>query len=102
MASAGADAGSAAVVEDDVTQLGARADPSAVRPAVEDQPAADAGPERQQDEVGRSAARSELPLGDRSGVAVVVDPDRKPEPFGHPVAEIDVGERNMDRGDRPT
>ncbi len=49
--------GSAVVDDDDVSDLRARADRAAIRPAAEDQTAADAGAEREHDHVARTARR---------------------------------------------
>ena len=48
------------------------------------------------------AAGPQLPLGDRRSVPVVVDRDGNGVPRGHPVAEVDVDERYVDRADRAT
>ena len=63
--------------------------------AVDDQPAADAGAERDQDDVVDAGARPELPLGHRRARGVVVDLDphfgtreRGPQPSGH----VEVGD----------
>ena len=76
MARAVAAARRAAVLEHHVPDLGAGSDEAAVRLAVEDQPAADAGPEREHDHVVRALPGADLPLGDRGCVAVVVEGDR--------------------------
>ena len=49
----------------------------------------------------RSAPRADLPLGERRRVRVVVDPDREREALTHPLAEVEVGERNVHGRDRP-
>jgi hypothetical protein len=73
---AAAAARNSAVIEDHVAQLGAGSDRAAVGPAVEDQPAADPGSERQQHHVRRPPACSKPPLGNRGAVRVVVDRNR--------------------------
>ena len=62
------DRDAAAVVDDHVPQLGACPDPAAVRPPVQDQPAADAGSQRQSDDVACASAGSESPLGNRGRI----------------------------------
>jgi hypothetical protein len=63
-------------IDHDVAQLGAAPGGAAVRPPVEDQAAADAGAEREHDDVARAPCRPCLPLADRGRVRVVVDPDQ--------------------------
>ena len=67
MAEAAAAAGRAAGLEHDVAELGPAPGRAAVRLAVEDQPAADAGPERQHHDVSRSprGARPAIPRSPR-------------------------------------
>ena len=65
--------GAAVELDHDVPELGGGADGAAVGAAVEDQPAADAGAEREHDHVLRPAAGADLPFGDRGRVRVVVD-----------------------------
>ena len=78
--------------------LGAGSDEAAVRLAVEDQPAADTGPEGEHDHVV-SPSRADLPLGDRGRVAVVVEGDRDARTARSVIAKVEVGERNVDRVD---
>ena len=88
-----------AVCEDDgVAQLDARAAAAAKGRAARDDAAADARAERQHHDVGRAARRPGLPLADRGGVRVVVEPDRNAEPLLHAVAQRDMGKRDL-RGD---
>ena len=47
-----------------------------------------------------AAARAGLPLGDRGRVGVVVDRRPGAQPLAHPVAEVDVRERDVHRPDR--
>ena len=71
---------------DDVAELG----PAAVERAVEHDAAADAGAEREHDEVVGAAARAEPPLGERGGVRVVLDRRRHAEALAQHVARRDV------------
>src|SRR4051794_5346431 len=89
----------AVVREDHVAELGARAGGPAVHLPVEDQPAADAGSERQHHEVIRAAAGAEAPFGLRRGVRVVVDRYGQAEPVAHSPAQVELAERDVDRGD---
>src|SRR5207302_10870961 len=59
----------------------------------EDDPAADAGPERQHHEVARAATRAELELRVGGAARVVLDLDRQPEPFLHLVAKRHIANR---------
>jgi hypothetical protein len=68
--------------------------------AVEDQPAADPGPEREHDHVARAMARTDAPLGDCGCVPVVVDAHRERETLVHPVTEVEVGQRDVRGRDR--
>ena len=97
----GAAAGLAAVREHHVAELSRRADRTAIHLPVEDEPAADARAEGEHHHVARSASGADLPLGERRRVRVVVDPDRQREPLAHPVAEVEIGERNVHGRDRP-
>ena len=78
-----------------------RADRTAIHLPVEDEPAADARAEGEHHHVARSASGADLPLGERRRVRVVVDPDREREALPHPVAEVEIGERNVHGRDRP-
>ena len=62
-------AGLATGDHDDVAQLG----PAAIEAIVDDEAPADAGAEREHDQIRRSSPRSEAPLGERRRVAVVLD-----------------------------
>ena len=99
VARAGALAPRPVVLDHHVPELRGRAREAAVRLSVEDQSAADAGPERQEDQVAGAAPGPETPLGDRGRVRVVVDRDAHPPPALHPVAKVDVGERDVRRED---
>ena len=70
-------AGLAVLDDDDVPELG----PAAVEPAADHDPAADARAEREQDQVVGAAPGAERELGEGGGARVVVDADRKAEPF---------------------
>jgi hypothetical protein len=70
-----------------VAELGARAPVSPVEPAVQDEAAADPGPDGEPDYVARALRRPEPRFDERRDVAVVVDEDRQPEPLVHYVAE---------------
>ena len=83
-----------------MTELGRSADPTPVWLAAENQAAADPRPERHQHDLGGAAGSAGAVLGDRRRVAVVVDEHGQPEPFGHHVAERDVGQRRVDPDDR--
>ena len=86
-----------AVLDDHhVPELG----PGAEELAVEDDAAADAGPERQRHEVGRAATRAELELGEGRAARVVLDLDRQVEPPLHLLGEVDVAERDVDGAER--
>ena len=84
-------------VDDHVPHLGARAGPPAVQPPAQHEPAADAGPDREQRDVGAAARRAGASLRPDRAVGVVVDLDRQPEPLGHHLAELQIGEREVDR-----
>jgi len=77
--------------DDRVTQLG----PTAVEVIVDDQAAADARAEREHDQVGYSPPRSEAPLGEGCGVAVVLDTGGKRVALARPVREVDAVERKV-------
>ena len=68
---------------DHVPELPAGADPAALQPPAEHDPAADPGPEREHHDVVRAAAGAVARLGEHRAVAVVVDRHRQPEPLGH-------------------
>jgi hypothetical protein len=89
----GAVAGARFAVGDDhhVPELG----PSAVQRAVDDDAAADAGPEREHDEGVHVATCPEPEFGVRGRVGVVVDADRHLEAFFHLVTEADLGDRDV-------
>src|SRR4029453_1984577 len=77
-------------------------DRAAVGLAVQDQTARDPGAEREHDHVARAPPRADLPLGDRSHVAVVVEGNGDGEPVAHPVAEVEVRQRHVHRADDAT
>ena len=81
---------------DDVAELG----PAAVEPVVDDEAAADARPEREHDQVGRAPPRPETPLGERRGVAVVLDAGREAVALAGAVRKVHVVEREVDRPQR--
>ena len=91
--------GRPAVDDHDVAELRAHAVPAAEGRAAGDDPAADAGPEREHHEVVLASPGAGPPLADRGRVRVVVEPDRKPEPLVHPVAQRRVLERQVDAAD---
>ena len=66
------------MLDHDVAELRRRTERAAVRATVEDQPAADAGAERQHDQVARPLACTGVPLADRRGVCVVLDNNIEP------------------------
>ena len=74
---------------------------AAERSSVRDHPAAEARTQREHDDVVHPTRRTDLPLGDRRCVRVVVDPDRQPEPLDHVVAQRKVVERKVDHVVRP-
>ena len=82
VAGARALAGLAVLDDHHVPDLG----PAAVELAVEDEAAADAGAEREQDEVAGAAAGAVHELGERGGAAVVDQRDAQPEPVLEHVA----------------
>ncbi|TMK78422.1 MAG: hypothetical protein E6G45_06510 [Actinobacteria bacterium] len=82
-----------------MTELGARADRAAIGLPVEDEAASDPGPERQHDHVAGAAAGADPPLRDRGSVPVVVDRDGAPVALRHVIAQVEVGERNVDGRD---
>ena len=92
----------AAVDDHDVAELGAHAVPAAEGLAAGDDPAADAGPEREHHEVVLASAGARPPLADRGRVRVVVEPDRNAEPLVHAVAQRRVLERQVDATDDDT
>ena len=49
----------------------------------------------------RAAPGPEAPLGERGGVAVVLDPDREAEPRPQQSRHVHVGEREVDRAGGP-
>ena len=83
----------------DVAELGALAVPAAKGLAAGDDPAADAGPEREHHEVVLAATGAGPPLADRGRVRVVVEPDRDAEALVHAVAQRRVLERQVDAAD---
>ena len=97
VARAVAAAGLSAVLEHHVADLGARADEAAVWLAVQDQTAADPCAERQHDHVARAAAGADLPLGDRRSVRVVVQRDGQGDDVCHPVAKVEIVQRDVYR-----
>jgi polyisoprenyl-teichoic acid--peptidoglycan teichoic acid transferase len=84
--------------DDRVTELG----PAAVEVIVDDQAAADAGAEREHDQVGHSPPRPEAPLGEGCGVAVVLDAGRKRVALARPVREVHTVEWEVHGPERDT
>src|SRR5947207_2763580 len=93
-------AGRPAVLHDDVTELGSAAGRAAVGPAVQDQPSPDAGAQREHDEIARTAPDADRPFGDRGGVTVVVELDRKRKPLGELLPDGHARERDVHGGER--
>src|SRR4051794_9293646 len=93
--------GTAVVDDHGVTQFDAAAVGAPERAAVRDDAAAEAGAEREHDEVVDAAPGAGTPLRDRRGVRVVVEAGGKPEPLGHVIAERVVLERQVDHVERP-
>ncbi len=85
-------------VDGHVAELAGAPCETAVKLSVQDQPTADAGAERQHQHVVAPAPRPEHVLGHGSGVRVVLDRHRQPDPFGDPVAQVDPFERDVHRG----
>ena len=81
--------------DDDVPELG----PAAVEAVVDHEPAADAGAEREHDEVGRAAPRPEPPLGERRRVAVVLDAGRQAEALPGAIGKWTSVQRQVDRAE---
>ena len=100
VSAASAAAREAVVDEDDVTELDAGTDRSAVGATAEDQTAADAGAEREHHHVARAATGTRHPLGDRGRIRVVLDRDGQAEPLAHQIPERNVDQRDVRRGDR--
>ena len=73
----------------DVPELG----PATVEPVVDHETAADSRAEREHDQVGRTAARSEPPLGERCRVTVVLDPRGQRIALAGAIRKVDVVER---------
>jgi polyisoprenyl-teichoic acid--peptidoglycan teichoic acid transferase len=71
--------------------------PAAKRPPVEDDAAADAGPEREHDHVPAATPGADAPFGERGCVRVVLDPYGKTEPLAQPLAKPNVRERDVGR-----
>ena len=93
-------AGQAVHLDHDVAELGAGAGRAAVDLAVEDQAAADPGPDRQHHRVVGAAGGAEEMLGEGGDVGVVVDEDRQPGALADELADRQVVDRQVDRGDR--
>ena len=68
----------------------------------EDDPSADAGPERQRPEVGGAPAGAVRMLGVRRAARVVLHPDREIEPLPHRFEEIDLAQGDVDGTERVT
>ena len=85
--------GRAADLQNHVSELR----PTAEEPAVEDDTAPHSRSERQHHEVRSATARTELPLGQRRGVPVVLDAHRQSEAGPGMADEIEVAEREIDR-----
>lgn len=75
----------------DVTQLG----PPAVEATVEHDTASDTRPERNRNQVGRLPPGADAPLCERHRAAVVLDPDRNPEPAAKMPGEIQLPQRQV-------
>ena len=82
--------------DDDVPELG----PAAIETVVDDEAAADARAEREHDQVRRAPPRPEPPLGERRGVAVVLDAGRQPVALAGAVREVHLVEREVHRAQR--
>ena len=80
-----------------VADLGADPERAAVELAVEDQPAADAGADRDQQQVVDVVAGAVGELAPRGGVGVVLDHDREVEPGLELGLEVDVAPREVGR-----
>ena len=76
--------------------------PAAVEPVVDDEAAADPRAERQHDQVGRTAAGTEPPLGESRRVPVVLDPCRQRVPRAGAIREVDVLNGKVDRAEGDT
>ena len=87
------------MLHDDVSKLGPGSDRAAIGPSGQDEAAANSSPERQHDEVVGPPSGAPPPLGHRSRVRIVVDANRKLELRSHPVAKVDLSERNVHRGE---
>src|SRR5581483_4234054 len=85
-------AGATVVDDHHVAELRAPAVRAAKRAAAADDAATEAGAEREHDEVVDAATGAGLPLPDRGGVRVVVEPDGTVESLLHVLAEREVGE----------
>jgi hypothetical protein len=86
-------------LHDGVAEL-ASAARAAVDLAAREDRAADPGPQRQQERVGRAPGRSGLRLREQRAVRVVVDHDRPVEPLADEVAERHAGERQVNALER--
>src|SRR5204862_1830185 len=84
-------------VDADMSELGRRVGGPAIDVAIDDDPAADAGPERETDDVVRAARRSAPPLPVDRAVRVVVERCRQAEAFAHAVAQRHVGPAEIGR-----
>ena len=93
-------AGRAVDLDHHVAELGAGAGGAAVDLAAEDQAAADPGADRQHHRVFGAARGAVEMLGEGGDVGVVVDEDRQAGALADEVADRQVVDRQVDRGDR--
>ena len=93
-------AGRAVGLDHHVAELGPGAGRAAVDLAAEDQAAADPGADRQHHRVRLALRGAVEVLGEGRDVGVVVDEDRQADPLADQVADRQVGQRQVDRGDR--
>ena len=98
VAAAGARALAREPVDDDhhVPELCVRTE----EPAAGDDAAADAGAQREQEQVAHSAPRAEPVLCERGATRIVLDLDRQADAVVHPVAERNVAQRDVHRAER--
>jgi hypothetical protein len=76
--------------------------PPSVGAAVEDDPAAHAGAEREEHHRRQPLPGAELPLRECGGIRVVLDRGRQPEPRPRVRAEVEVVERQVRRAQHTT
>jgi hypothetical protein len=92
--------GRAVGLDHDVAELGPRPGRAAEDLTAEDQPPTDPGADRQHHRRRFAARRPIAVLGQGSDVAVVVEEDRQADRLGDQVADRQVDQRQIDRGDR--